>query len=237
MKRCRNFQRAIGIAALVLGLSMGADVALAQVLGNPEVVQPNSNEFGNTYGEWSGRWSQWLLSIPEATNPAVDATGANCAEGQSGQVWFLAGTFGGPAVTRSCTIPGGKDLLFPIITGVFGEGVGDCTGPLDCDPTALRAAAAKNADNPVSLEATIDYVRVKNLGQYRVTSPVFNAFFPPSSINGTSAGTHGPLVSDGYWLLLSPLSPGAHTIHFKGVFNVLSNGGTVEVTYLLTVAG
>src|SRR5262249_39140054 len=112
MKRRRNFQSAIGIAALVFGLSAGAEVALAQVLGNPEVVQPNSNEFGNTYGEWSARWVQWLFSIPEDKNPALDSTGANCDVGQTGQVWFLAGTFGDPAV-RKCTIPSGQDLLFP----------------------------------------------------------------------------------------------------------------------------
>src|SRR5262249_33328650 len=92
-----ELRRAAGIAALVLGLSASADVALAQVLDNPGVVPPNSNEFGNTYGDWCARWNQWLLSISADKNPALDNPGADCTAGQTGEVWFLAGTFGGKA--------------------------------------------------------------------------------------------------------------------------------------------
>jgi hypothetical protein len=49
---------------------------------------------------------------------------SHCAVAQTGQVWFLAGAFPGgpPAVTRSCTIPAGKDLLLPLRNALFGEG-------------------------------------------------------------------------------------------------------------------
>src|SRR2546430_5217700 len=100
MKQVRISRRAAAIAGLMLGIYIGVGPASAQNLGNPGVVPPDSNEFGNSYGEWSARWWQWLLSIPNSTNPNLDTTGANCAVGQTGQVWFLAGTFGGPAVTR-----------------------------------------------------------------------------------------------------------------------------------------
>jgi hypothetical protein len=232
MKR-RNFQRAIGITGMVLGLVIGADVASAEDFGNPEIVQPNSNEFGNAYGEWSARWWQWLLSIPDAKNPNLDRTGANCADGQTGQVWFLAGTFGGSA-RRSCTIPAGRDLFFPALNELFGQGLGDCTGPDDCDVTALRKLAATKADDPKSLEVTIDGIRVAKLDQYRVTSPAFNVFLPQGAIFSLPNGTIGPVVSDGYWLLLAPLSRGQHIIHFKSVDN---SGLTIDVTYTLTVKG
>jgi len=114
--------------------------------------------------------------------------------------------------------------------------VGDCTGPNDCDPTALREKAAANADNPQLLEVTVDNFRVRNVDQYRVTSPVFGAFFPQGAIFGLEPGTHTPLVSDGYWLLLTPLSRGPHTIHFKGVAGAAAGGFVVDVTYHLTVA-
>jgi hypothetical protein len=44
------------------------------------------------------------------------------------------------------------------------------------------------------------------------------------------------MVSDGYWLMLVPLSAGEHTIYFKGIIT----GGVFdkfdsEVTYHLTV--
>jgi hypothetical protein len=237
MKVSKKWQWTVAIAGLVWGLAGGANGAFAQDRPTPapQIVPPSVNEFGNPYAEWSARWWQWLLSIPADKNPNLDETGAHCAEGQTGQVWFLAGSFGGSAVTRSCTVPGRKDLLLTPLNGVFGEldpVVGDCTDPSDCDMTALRKQAAANVDNPQVLEVSIDGVQVQNVAQYRVTSPVFNAFFPPGAIFGISAGTHGPLVSDGYWLLLKPLSPGAHTIHFKGVS---STGFVVEVTYQLTV--
>jgi hypothetical protein len=235
MKHGRKFRRTAGIAGLVFGLLSGGGVALAEDEGNFQVVPPNSNEFGNTYGEWSARWWQWLLSVAAAKNPNLDTTGAHCAEAQTGQVWFLAATFGGSAVTRSCTIPGDKDLFFSPLNGVFGEGVGDCTGPNDCDPTALRKPAAANVDNPQTLEVSIDNVRVQNLAQNRVTSPVFSVFFPQDAIFGLHPGTHSPLVSDGYWVLLKPLSRGAHTIRIKGVSSPSSGGLVIDVTYHLTV--
>ena len=34
-------------------------------------------------------------SIPVPENPAIDTTGEDCGVGQSGSVWFLAGTTGG----------------------------------------------------------------------------------------------------------------------------------------------
>jgi hypothetical protein len=41
----------VAVAGLISGLTGGIDVALAQNLGNPGVVPPDSNEFGNSYGE------------------------------------------------------------------------------------------------------------------------------------------------------------------------------------------
>ena len=92
-----------------IGLIVVTTMVLAQ---NPEVVPLNFNAFGNTYGEWSARWWRWALSIPADQNPLLDTTGANCSEGQGGQIWFLAGVFGG-AATHSCTVSGGKALFFP----------------------------------------------------------------------------------------------------------------------------
>ncbi len=218
----RGILRTIGLLGLLFGLSTSADIALGQSLGNSQVVQPNTDEFGNSYGEWSARWWQWLVSIPAATNPNLDATGADCALGQTGPVWFLAGSFGDKAYTRSCTIPGGKDLLITPLTTLSGElgsgAVSDCPGgPDECDLNYIRTLAAAFADNPQLLEVKVDNAQVKSLDQYRVTSPVLNVFFPEKAIFDIQHGTHGPLVSDGYFVLLKPLSPGVHTIHLKGV--------------------
>ena len=65
-------------------------------------------------GDWSAEWWQWVLGIPQATNPQLDTTGEFCDVNQpASPFWFLAGTFGGDAA-RSCTIPAGKLLFFPL---------------------------------------------------------------------------------------------------------------------------
>src|SRR5437899_4468391 len=72
-----------------LHLRFPAIVALAaNDVGNPNPgIHPiNSKPYGLSYSEWSARWWQWVLQIPAATNPNLDATGVDCAEGQSGQV-------------------------------------------------------------------------------------------------------------------------------------------------------
>src|SRR5262249_10337841 len=76
------------------------------------IFPPGSEPYGLSYGEWSARWWQWLLQIPATTNPNLDSTGAHCTEGQSGHVWFLAGSFGTlpSPIIRNCTVPAGRSL-------------------------------------------------------------------------------------------------------------------------------
>jgi hypothetical protein len=204
---------------------------------NPQVFPPGFNPYGNTYGEWSARWWQWALSIPAATNPTLDATGANCAEDQIGRVWFLAGSSGG-TFDRTCPVPAGQALFFPILNAAFGAAVFDCEPTLPevpCNVPTLRAAAAASMD-PVTIEASIDDVPLLKLNDYRVQSPVFSVTLPEGNIVGQPPGTYAPMVSDGYWLMLAPLSAGEHTIHFKNSVTGGPFAGTeTEVTYHLTV--
>ena len=78
---------------------------------NPAVYSIDSKPYGMSYGQWTGKWWQWMLSSPQNVSPLTDQTGNNCGKNQNGPVWFLAGTTGGPA-TRSCNIPAGKSMLF-----------------------------------------------------------------------------------------------------------------------------
>ena len=59
-----KFKLVIGIAGVILGLTAGSALAVADNDGKFEVVPPDAVEFGNTYGEWSARWWQWLMSLP-----------------------------------------------------------------------------------------------------------------------------------------------------------------------------
>ena len=186
--------------------------------------------FGATYGEWSARWWQCALSIPAQVNPILDTTGVNCAQGQEDDVWFLAGTFGG-TVTRTCTIPAGKPIFFPLINNVGLKPFGYET-LLD-----LRRLAAGLIDTVTVLQATIDGTAAQDLFSFRFRSPSFTVIPPPHGLLPPGwtkvPGNTDPIVSDGYWLLLSPLPAGPHVIHFHAE---TSGGFALDVTYNLTIA-
>src|SRR5262245_1253253 len=115
-----GFRRAKGLVVLAASvLTAGIFITSAPAGGNgnpnPGVAPPQSKAHGASYGEWSARWCQWALSFPLDQSPPAQDGAVDVSQGQSGSVWFLAGTFGGNA-TRSCTIPTGKALLFPIVT-------------------------------------------------------------------------------------------------------------------------
>ena len=104
--------------------------------GRAHPVAPiGSTPAGQTYGHWAAAFWQWVLGVPhnnysaqskrQRVNPLKDTTGAHCAEHQIGDVWFLAGSWVG-SVNRSCTIPAGRSLFFPLINNVY---VGFLTDP------------------------------------------------------------------------------------------------------------
>jgi hypothetical protein len=199
------------------------------------IYPPNSMPYNLTYGEWSARWWQWVISLPEAINPLTDSTGEDCAQGQNqtGPVWFLTGTFGG-SVERTCTIPEGKAILFPVLN--FGN---VRSAPTETEED-LRMTNKVQADNAAVLEASVDGVPLQDLQNYRADSPLFNVTFPEGNILGIPAGSSEG-VADGYWVMLQPLPAGEHTIHFRGAYvDVTAPGGAgnivTETTSHLTIA-
>lgn len=70
---------------------------------------------GEPFGRLQREWWQWAGSIALDANPLIDETGDFCEAGQRGPYWFLTGN-GGGNTTRSCTVPKGVKLFFPVIT-------------------------------------------------------------------------------------------------------------------------
>jgi hypothetical protein len=216
---------------------------------NPGVVPINSKPYGLSYGDWTAVWWQWVLSVPASKSPIGDTTGADCAQHQFGPVWFLAGT-GGGIVTRNCTIPVGTAVLFPILNYLndYPCPVGPNAPPFEPDPgqsledfltngNANYPGARDVEDNPQELVATVDNVPLRNLAGYRATSRLFYFKADSSYVGGGDPCINGrlqPAVSDGYWIMLTPLPPGTHTIQFTGIG---SDGFTAGVKYNLKVVG
>jgi len=201
------------------------------------VFAPTETVEGKSIGDWTTIWWQHVLDFDCATNPLNDQTGANTGVNQSGPVYFLFGTSGG-TVNRTATIPAGKPILFPLVNCYWQN---PCSTPLGDNPTQgqtmkefLTEVCAYFMDTAENLSCNLDGKELKELESYRVTSDLFYytgnidlASCFDNCINGESQ----PAVADGYWIMLKPLSPGSHSLHFTGGF---PNFG-VGVNYTLTV--
>ena len=215
------------VVLTILGMGLGS-------------IIPNQMVFADaqSFKQLSAQWWQWALSIPTSINPLLDATGANCMVGQSGSVWFLAGTFNGRPATRACAVPADKVIYFPVINSVNINAPNVCgQGPDNVPVHELRAISAASIDAVTNLSVELDNQPIKNV--HRVHSEVFeialpedNVFDAPcSGLGNVPAGVFSPGVDDGFYVRLNPLPVGNYTLHVHAE----SPGNSQDTTYNLTV--
>ncbi len=224
----------VKILLLLAVLLMATQPALADS-NRPIVIPPDFKPYGKTINQWTAAWWQYVMAFPASTNPLVDPTGANCAAGQSGPVFFLVGTASGSAVRDDCVVPPGKSVLFPIINVIVAVPE---DGPTAADIVSLASDYMSHTD---LVEATVDGVNLPNLKEdFRFPSPIFSFFGATPGIfavlydyPGYYEGYRATAFSDGWWVMLAPLIPGRHTLHFKGHLFAPEFGAdfTTEVTY------
>jgi hypothetical protein len=217
------------------------------------IIDPNAVVFSKTFSEWDAVWQQWAYSIPVSNHPLFDK--GSCSVGQSGPVWFLGGKFCGndepgcsvTDVQRSCTVPKGKFLYFPVWNGedsALEEDIAEHPG----DPYYQQIGYLRAYEDPWGTGvpdvayASIDGVSVPHLENYKVQSVAFGftmpddnylaAVYPPPN-NNFKAGQYFPAVDMGEYLMLKPLQPGRHVIKFGAHFP--SGDWGFNVTYFLTV--
>jgi hypothetical protein len=123
-----------------------------------------------------------------------------------------------------------------LFVGIMEAWADNANCPADNFTTAqLRSLAASAQDSAFAMSCTIDGLTTVDLNSlpnaYRVQSPVFNYTVPGVhnylydlfgatcylNPNGTPFGITGA-VADGVYLMVAPLVPGAHTIHFSGSY-------------------
>jgi len=186
---------------------------------------------------------EWAMSIPADVNPLTDTTGKYCMVGQSGDVWYLAGTFYplGPTAVRYCTVPAGTAFFVPVFNFVNINTPNVCGQGGDISTADLRAFIAPAIDAAANLSLTVDGKPVGNVrrsksGVFAVGLPEQNLFDKPctdAGLGNVPAGVYSPSVDDGYYGQVNALSPGLHTL----TIHAESPVGTtvVDVTYHLTV--
>lgn len=190
-----------------------------------------------SWKQLSSEWWQWALSSPTAVNPLLDATGDQCMVGQHGSHWFLAGTVGGAPVARSCEVPEGATLFFPVVNSINFDTPGQCGQGAPLPASFYRALSAAFIDGARNLSVTLDGNVVAPL--HRTVSPVFEVALPADNLflaacgGDLSAGIYSPAVDDGFYARLDHVRAGTHTLHIRA--EVPSAGFAVDVTYTLDV--
>jgi hypothetical protein len=223
----------VGLCAFIVAASAQADDP------PPRIAPIHTKPAGQTYGRWAAEWWQWALGIPGAVSPLTDTTGEHCAQRQVDEVWFLAGSFSPDPVIRTCEVPAGKSLFFPLINNFYGAFLND--------PPETRAEefvrAAGSCTEPAQISASIDDFTVPKptrffTGASGSQSPFFNVQLPPGNVLGVDETTVPELVlspsaEQGYYLFVRPLRPGTHTIRW--VASGCTPGNSQDITYQLTV--
>ncbi|MBK8257191.1 MAG: hypothetical protein IPK82_31525 [Polyangiaceae bacterium] len=175
-------------------------------------------------------WMSWAFGQAWSNGPVQDTTGAACANGQSGSIWYLAGTTGG-AATRSCTIPAGKTLVFPLINrwAIFRPEAypdADAIKKLQNDvDNFFRQSHHKTC----SLTLTIDGEEVGGdfdalyENQYVLVDDPFNLYvnpgdniFTPFGVPSGTTGGNMPAEAAGHYAVVSPLPAGDHVLELGG---------------------
>jgi hypothetical protein len=132
-------------------------------------------------------------------------------------------------VERTCTVPKGKAIFFPVfnVFSTFG----------DPDSPNLRDAikfVKGYIDQATNLKASVDGTNI-NVNKLRSLTIPFEFTLPPDNIFGiTDPSALGPYkaIADGYWVALKPLSVGNHEISFSASH---PDGTNIDVTYHITV--
>jgi hypothetical protein len=227
---------------VVVGLVAGLWAASAQADDlTPRLAPIHGIPAGQTYGRWAAEWWQWALGIPGAVNPLTDPTGAHCAQRQVDEVWFLAGSTSPAPVVRTCEVPAGRALFFPLINTFYGAFLND--PPEQRTEAFVRAAGS--CTEPALISVRIDDFHVPQptrffTGTSGSPSPLFNVQLPPGNLFGVDATevpelVLSPSAEQGYYLFVRPLPPGPHTLRW--IASGCTPGNAQDITYQLTVGG
>jgi hypothetical protein len=241
MTRKIGTSRKLGASLVVLFalVAMGAATTAQAASAPPSVYPPQARPYGLTYSQWAVRFVRWLMAIPVSHNPWTDSTGAYCAEGQSGSVWYLlnysgkmnVAGYGGGTTIRTCTVPAGKAVL---ISPDFWE----CsTIEGDGNTFADLSSCAKGyADEETQAGVTVDGVHLTNLlTRYRFATPLFTFKYPADNLLQMTTPGVTNSAADAFFVILAPLAAGPHTVEVHAVNPPTGESG--DVTYHLTVRG
>jgi len=197
---------------------------------NP-ICDPAENVLGLPQEEWQIQWWQYLMSQD------CEHLGIASTLPQSFDLFFLSSPAGN--FTYDVTIPKDKMILCPLVNYINDFPCPDTSfHPADGQSLEdfLQEGAESFIDDVTDRSITLDGVVYPIDKCYRFVTPLF--YFTgdpelPICFDPCVTGTSQAGVSDGYWVVLKPLSKGKHSLRIQWNHNPFSIHS--DVSYNITV--
>ncbi len=213
---------------------------------SPEIISPDQNYNGMSYGDWAARWTNWLFSeLPERDEVQRDVVflrgnveyrrevKKENGDGKLVDPWkFFYNRTGEASIVISDDIP----VFVPVLTSTQVFGGGSESGTMFTEEQVRRIARIDN-DQSGAVWANIqssgdkrekpllsakDGEEQKKLRMYRITSRVFKLSISERNPYWSYVFQY-PInpgefdaVTDGFFLLIKSLPIGSHRIRFGG---------------------
>jgi hypothetical protein len=204
-------------------------------MNNYDVLRPNDNFRGRTYGEWASEWWKWIVcEDPDSYFPEdpmlflrseYDYESAKGDRRQKNKHYDRTGG-------KRIEILESTAIFFPVIEAEFNEGdpYPEDGSKMIKTEKEMRYLARRDIDEGGPMGATIKNGQdhptpiVDDLKDYRAESPLFRlAVSPKNQIKDKMEVVLRPdtydAVTDGYWILIKSLSSSEqpYQIHFEAI--------------------
>jgi hypothetical protein len=219
--------------------AMATGSAVQSHAHQPNIAPIHSHPYGQTYSEWATDWWQVALETPASVNPITDSSGEHCDEGNMGNVWFLFGSLEPATIERSCEIPVGTALFFPVVSVFQGAFLND--PPEQRTEEFIRARVDCVEQAASTLQFEFNGTPVPGVDQFFKKSGAFyDVQLPEDNIFGATEEQIpelllSPSADAGFYLLLRPLPPGDYDLHWEASTDECFVPVEQNVTYHLTI--
>jgi hypothetical protein len=214
-----------------LGAALIACVLLAAAAGPASAAKPatrgilpaEARPLGHSLVDIGTAWNHWAFATPAETNPLL---AVRCEPSPlHPKIWFLPVSLGGEW-EASCDVPRGAFL-------VLTPGGWECSS-IEPEPwyggnaSELLECVDEGFDLLNYAEVTFNGVTTNDLDDYVVTTELDT--LPPDNLLSPDSGL---TLDKGYYLVISPLSPGTHTLRAYDEFE--SIGFQAGITFTINV--
>ncbi|WP_455208418.1 hypothetical protein [Kaarinaea lacus] len=182
---------------------------------NPDIIVKGNEKIAGLFQhEYVNMWWQWAVSMSDKESPIRDNIGNKCNVNQVGPVWFLAGGYGSSKISRKCSIPSDKYIFFPVINMLYYPPNTDES--VSCD--SVKKGAELNNQYISTFKVKIDDQEFVNPVYYRIASKKCFDLIARKENNQRQLEVY-PSATDGYWIMLKPMSVGLHAITFRAEYD------------------